>query len=155
MKKVVVLICFTLLLLSCDPSVTSDSPGWLEINGSQSLLDALEGNWTITRTIFDFGTSNEDDYIYLIFDSSGTVPEVKIADATMTVFEGNQISRFSDTSVESSGMFEVTLTEQTDDPEFIGSVNYWTYEIPGSNIIIDVFNEQSLDTRFVEFNCVK
>ncbi len=114
-------------------------------------LEVVEGSWNIdTGRSLDIPTSGST-YATLDFDTSSTTPIITIADGSGSVFETNRIDSLSATTIIDQLAFEVTITQQDDEPSYVGNQNYWEYYVLGDLLVVDVFDDSTRSTRFVRF----
>ncbi len=119
-------------------------------------LEEIDGIWTIdSGRSLDIPTSGSS-YSTLDFDTSSSTPHVTVADETGNVFETNTIDSLSGTTaIADQVSFDVTITQQDDNPSYVGGQNYWEYYFLGDLLVIDVFDDSTRSTRFVRFVAVR
>ncbi len=146
MKKALFYLAIVLIFTGCDGS-------------GQSVLKDLEGDWQINLgdTTFDFGDpAYVDDYVTLSFNLN--LNTISFKDGAGAIFEVNRIVSIATGSTKTEGGITTLLTVFTPDPSWTEgdeNENYWTYNLSGDHLIIEAFDDDTKNKRFVRIDCTK
>ncbi len=100
----------------------------------------LNGGWLVHVDAF---SPCDQGFHTFTFSGLGASPDgYEISDAEGNVFERATIN---DTG------FTYTIDEQTNFPDLVGSESYMTYIITGDVLRLDVYDDDTLETLFVQF----